>query len=54
MRYELVIIWDDGIKDIHEYATEENAEQSERGYKKAFGKQIEWSGIRPKKEGGES
>lgn len=53
MKYELVIIWDTGEKEIHEYSSQEHAEQAERGYKKAFGKQIQWSGIRPKK-GGES
>lgn len=52
MKHELVIIWDTGEKQVLEYESEELAEQAERGYKKAFGNQIQWSGIRPK--GGES
>ena len=46
-KYELVIIWETGEKEVHEYESQELAEQAERGYNNAFGKQIEWSGVRP-------
>lgn len=49
MKSELVIVWDTGEKQVIEYPDEETAKQAEQGYKKAFGRQIEWSGIRPKK-----
>ena len=49
MKYELVIIWGTGEKEIHEYADEALARQAEAGYLKAFGRQIEWTCIREKK-----
>lgn len=48
-KYELVIIWETGEKEVHEYESQQLAEQAERGYKKAFGNQIQWSGTRPKR-----
>ncbi len=45
-KYELVIVWETGEKTINEYESRELAEQAERGYKTAFGNQIEWSGVR--------
>lgn len=45
-RYELVIIWDTGEKEVIPYSTEDKAKEIERGYHKAFGKQIQWTGIR--------
>lgn len=46
-KHELVIIWETGEKEVHEYENRELAEQAERGYKNAFGNQIQWSGVRP-------
>ena len=46
-KHELVIIWETGEKEVHEYESQELAEQAERGYKAAFGNQIQWSGTRP-------
>lgn len=46
-KYELVIIWETGEKEVHEYESQQLAEQAQQGYSKAFGKQIEWSGVRP-------
>ena len=43
--YELIVIWNSGEKDIFKYSTLERAAQTERGYKKAFGNQIQWTGI---------
>ena len=48
-KYELVIIWDTGEEDVVEYDNQQMAEHAERGYKRAFGKQIQWSGTRPKR-----
>ena len=48
MKYELVVIWSDGQKEIHEYPTYEDAENVGRGYKIAFGNQVEWYGVRKK------
>lgn len=46
-KYELVIVWNLGEKNIIEYESQEQAEKAEQGYKVAFGNQIQWSGIRP-------
>ena len=46
MMWELVIIWDNGDKDIYEYNTEHEAENAAQGMRKAFGYQIQWAGIR--------
>ena len=46
MKYELVIIWATGEKEVHAYATEEEAQVSVKGYKMAFGNQVAWAGIR--------
>ena len=46
-KHELVIIWETGEKEVHEYESQELAEQAERGYKAALGNQIQWSGTRP-------
>ena len=44
--YELVIIWDDGGKEIHQYPTREQAEQAGAGMRFAFGRQVSWYGVR--------
>ena len=49
MRYELVIIWSTGEKEIHEYTDELEALVIKHGYEQAFGSQIEWSGIRERR-----
>lgn len=49
MAYELIVIWDDGQKEIVEYPTEEKAREIEDGMKMAFGNQIQWMGIREKR-----
>lgn len=48
MTYELVVIWNDGQKEIHEYPTPEDAEKAGIGYKTAFGNQVSWYGVRVK------
>lgn len=48
-KYELVIIWVTGEKEIVEYDNQQLAENAERGYKRAFGNQIQWSGTRRKR-----
>ena len=48
--YELVIIWSDGDKAVYEYDTEQAAENGAANMRRAFGSQIEWAGIRPKRE----
>lgn len=44
--YELIIIWEDGEKEIYAYRTEEKAEITGAEMKKAFGNQISWYGVR--------
>lgn len=44
--YELVVIWETGEKEVHAYATEEEAEAAGDGYKTVFGNQISWTGTR--------
>ena len=46
-KYELVIVWETGEKEITEHESQELAEKAEQRYKVAFGNQIQWSGIRP-------
>lgn len=46
-KYELVIVWEAGEKNIIEYESQELAEKAKQGYKVAFGNQIQWSGTRP-------
>lgn len=50
MRYELVVIWEDGTKEIHEFQSVERAEEAGRNYKMAFGGQVAWYGVRRKRE----
>lgn len=44
--YELIIIWEDGDKNIYKYNTEDEARKGERNMRMAFGNQISWSGVR--------
>lgn len=44
--FELVIIWDNGEKDVYTYKTEIEAETSGKNMKMVFGNQIQWFGIR--------
>lgn len=46
-KYELVIVWEAGERNIIEYESQELAEKAEQRYKVAFGNQIQWSGTRP-------
>ena len=46
MKYELVVIGETGEKEVHEYATEEEAQAAGNGYKMAFGNQISLVGTR--------
>lgn len=46
--YELIVIWEDGDKEVHGYTTEEEAQERARGFKMAFGNQIQWCGVRRK------
>lgn len=48
-RFELVVIWDTGERQIYPYPTEADAEQGGRNMRMAFGKQIAWCGTRPKR-----
>lgn len=48
MKKELVIKWETGETTIIDCESQEHAEQIEKGYKRAFGKQVAWSGIRNK------
>ena len=47
MKYEAVIVWETGEKEIYPYATEEEARKSVQGYEKAFGKQVAFACVRP-------
>lgn len=47
MRYELIVIWTTGEKEIHTYNSEDEAYKRADGYKMAFGNQISWTGVRP-------
>lgn len=45
IKYELIIIWDTGEKEIHDYETYDAAKQGEENMRRAFGYQIAWAGI---------
>lgn len=45
MRYELVVVWSTGDKQVFEYATQDEAEQGKRNYEMAFGAQV-WCCVR--------
>lgn len=44
--WELVIVWEQGGKNVYPYKTEQGAKDGERAMRMAFGNQIQWSGIR--------
>ena len=48
MKYELIVIWETGEKEIFEYATEEEAQESCNDFRMIFGNQVAWVGIRKK------
>ena len=45
-RYELVVVWDNGDKDVYGYDSEEEALKAGHGMKMALGNQIKWFGVR--------
>lgn len=45
MRYELIVIWDDGSKDRYNFNTEDEARRCEFNFKQAFGRQVSWTGL---------
>lgn len=47
--YELVIVWDNGDKDVSTYPSEEKAEKAELNMRTAFGNQIQFSCVREKR-----
>ena len=46
--YELVVIWENGDKDVYEYENEELAIKAGDNMMMALGNQIQWFGIRKK------
>lgn len=46
MKYEVIVIWNTGEKETNTYNSLEKAEEIEKGYKMAFGRQIAYTGIR--------
>ncbi len=46
--FELVVIWENGDKDIYEYPTEEQALKAGENMALALGRQISWYGVRRK------
>jgi hypothetical protein len=45
IKYELVVIWDSGEKDVYDYETYEAAKRGEASMRMIFGCQIAWTGI---------
>ena len=45
-KYTLIVIWDDNFKEEYDYQTYEDAVKHMEGFKKAFGSQISWCGIK--------
>ena len=46
--WEVVVIWWDKTKDVYEYDTRDKAEKYAEDFKKIFGNQVEWCGVREK------
>ena len=46
---ELVIIWTDGTRNIYDYDTYDDAKEGYSNLYMAFGEQINWYCIRPKR-----
>lgn len=46
---ELVIIWDDGEREVYEYQTIDEAEEAMDNMKIVFGEQISWCGVRERR-----
>lgn len=46
--FELVVIWENGDKDIYPYETREAAEHGAENMRMALGNQIQWTGVRRK------
>lgn len=46
--YELVIVWNDGNKEIHGYKNRTEAEEGKRNMEMAFGAQV-WCCVREKR-----
>ena len=46
MKYELIVIWETGEKEIFEYATEEEAQKACNDFRTIFDNQVTWAGIR--------
>lgn len=47
--YYLIIIWDDGLKQEFGYLTLDEANKAARGYKMAFGRQVEYCCVRERR-----
>ena len=45
--YELVVVWDDGGKDVYRYSSREEVEKTGEGMEMANGNQIKWWCVRP-------
>lgn len=48
MKYELVVVWYTGEKEIYEYDSETEAEQGEENMYLAFGRHQLWCCVRKK------
>ena len=49
MRYELIVIWSDGDKEVYAYRNREKTERTAQEMKKVFGNQISWIGVRERR-----
>ncbi len=47
-KFILIINWSSGETNEYVYTSEEKAIEAENGFKKAFGNQVAWSGIKTK------
>ena len=48
MMYELVVVWNDGNKEIYAYTNRTEAENGKRNMEMAFGSQV-WCCVREKR-----
>lgn len=48
-KYEVVIIWETGEKEIYTYDDKDRAYDAIDDWKMAFGNQIQWAGVRDKR-----
>ena len=49
MKYELIVIWETGEREVFEYDSEKEAREACNDFRMIFGNQVTWAGTRLKR-----